>query len=112
MSKKLSLSPVERSTILVAFQSPLQAANGGQRGADVTELRKSMRVFDKLHFDDFLKGPAKDEDTTEAEYEMDDSDLDYLERVFREANIWTRNPKIAKIVIAISDKIEAALKEE
>ena len=110
--KTLSLNPVERSTIMMAFQAPLQGPNGGQKGADVTELRKAMRVFDKLKFDDFLKAPAKDEDTEEAKYELDDSDLTYLERVFREANIWSRNPKIARIVIAVSDKVEEASKGE
>ena len=109
--KTLSLNPIERSTIMTAFQSPLQSPNGGQRGADVTELRKAMRIFDKLKFDDFLKGPADDTDTDEVKYEIDDADLTYLERVFRDANIWGRNPTIAKRVIAVSDKIEAASKE-
>jgi hypothetical protein len=112
MSKQLSLSPVERSTVMMAFQSPVKDANGGQKGADIVELRKSTRIFDKLRFDDFLDAPAKDEDTTEEVFELDDSDLTYLDRVFREASIWARAPKIAKIVIAIADKIEAVQKEK
>ena len=60
--KKVSLSPVERSTILVAFSGPLQGPNGSQKGASIAELRKATRIFDKLQMDDFLHKPASEED--------------------------------------------------
>ena len=109
--KTVVLNGRERALICQAFLSLVVGQNGQRGGADLAEQRKAMRIFDILKLDDVIEKLTPEEEEVSAEYKLEDMDYTYLHRVFWDATIWLRTPKVTRQIVSLGDKLEVADKK-